>query len=82
MGRGLKGHQMKFDAKEYLLGLLDGSQSLSNEGIGLVVDQLQKLNKVFQETISAKPYFNHLINDGTYWIVEGINDAAEGALNV
>jgi len=29
--------------KHYLLGLLDGSHTVSNEGIGLVIERLEKL---------------------------------------
>jgi hypothetical protein len=34
--------------KDYLLGLLDGSSSLSHEGIGLVIQKLRFLEKAVE----------------------------------
>lgn len=42
--------------KEYLLGLLDGSHTLSHEGVGLVLERLAALERVADAVGSTMPY--------------------------
>lgn len=56
--------------KDYLLGLLDGSSSISHEGIGLVIQELNILRKVAEAAEKARWHLN------AYQLQEtGIDDA-------
>lgn len=45
--------------KQYLLDLLDGSQSLSQEGIGMVVERLERLEAVAEAAKRPRIAFDY-----------------------